>query len=420
MVEFRRVPEARAREYEAILSHAFEIESGPASGDDVERSDGTSDSEDWPPDLYEPWGLFDGDTLVSVCKLYYLDAYLHDGFGTIGGLGGVATPPEHRRQGYVRQLLRSVLREYREADVDAVTLWPFSVPFYRNHGWGIANKYTTYELPPEQLAFESGREGTVRRLGADDWTRLRSVEVAFGTGTALSLRRSERWWRDRTLSAWSGRGEPYVYGYERNGELRGYVLYTVERNDEGDRTLRVTDLAHADDDAYRGLLGFLADHDSQVTTVQLPRAEETELLDRVRQPSEVDCTVSVGPMIRLADVQSALRDYPWPAGLDVQFTLGISDPLVERNDGAFAIDLAEDTASVRAIDAIDDGHADPSAVAGPADVEMDVSTLSRLYVGSVSLGDAERFGSCVIHRSEVEDPLGIAFPPRSVCLREFF
>ena len=423
MVEFRRVPEARAAEYEAILSHAFEIESGPGHDDDAESSDGSLESDDWPPELYEPWGLFDDDALVSVCKLYYLDAYLQDGFGTVGGLGGVATPPEHRRQGYVRQLLRSALREYREADVDAVTLWPFSVPFYRDHGWGIANKYTTYELPPEQLAFENEPPGAVRRLDADDWERLRSVEVAFGTGTALSLRRSGRWWRDRTLSAWSGRGEPYVYGYERDGELRGYVLYTVEKHETGDRTLRVTDLAHVDDDAYRGLLSFLGDHDSQVATVRLPRAEEAELLDRVNQPGEADCTVTVGPMIRLTDVRSALRDYPWPDELDVQFTLGIADPLVERNDGVFEVDVADGAVSV---DVTDDGHTDadaPAAAGSPdvgVDVGMDVSTLSRLYVGSVSLDDAERFGGCVIHRPEVKDPLEVAFPTRSVCLREFF
>ena len=427
MVEFRQVPESRITEYEAILSHAFDIESGPGLDEEADHSGDGTDSDDWPPELYEPWGLFDGNELVSVCKLYTPDAYLHDGYEEIGGLGGVATPPEHRRQGYVRQLLRSSLQTYREWDVDVVTLWPFSVPFYRNHGWGIANKYTTYELPPAQLAFDRGAEGSVRRLDADDWERLRSVEVAFGTGTALSLRRSKRWWRERTLSAWSGRGEPYVYGYERDGDLAGYVLYTVDRNAAGDRILRVTDLAHVDDDAYRGLLAFLGDHDSQVTTVELPRAAESELLDRVDQPGEVDCTVSVGPMVRLTDVRSALGEYPWPEGVAVRFSLEVTDELLERNHGVFDVEVADGTASVTVIDDAHAGGDVASATGSPEagveagiDVGMDVSTLSRLYVGSLSLDAADRFGDCVICDTTVRDHLQDAFVTRPVCLREFF
>lgn len=427
MVEFRPVESDQAEDYWAILQHAFEIEDGPAHGDDAGDDPPDVGQDEWPPELYDPRGLFVDGGLVSVCKLYYLDAYLEDGFTTVGGLGGVATPPEHRRQGYVRRLLVEALREYRDAGVDVVTLWPFSVPFYRQFGWGIANKYTTYELPPDQLRFARGTAGTVRRLDPDDWERLRSVEVAFGSGTALSMRRSERWWRDRTLSSWSGRGEPYVYGYERGGELRGYLLYTVGRSDGGERTLRVTDLAHVDDDAYRGLLAFLADHDSQVATIRLPRAAETELLDRVHDPGEIDCTVQVGPMARLVDVADALSGDGWPDGIDARFTLAVEDSLLDRNDRRFVVQIGDGTGTV------DPAPADPGADAENADhaggngadvdaidVSIDVATLSRLSLGSVDVPGAERAGTCTIRDPDVREALTAAFPPREVCLREFF
>ncbi|MEF8781277.1 MAG: GNAT family N-acetyltransferase, partial [Haloferacaceae archaeon] len=315
-----------------------------------------------------------------------------------------------RRQGHVRRLLTRALTEYREEGIDLAALWPFAVGFYRKLGWGIANKYTVYDLPPEQLAFGSDPEGSVRRLGPDDWNHLRRVEVAFGEGTMLSLRRTERWWRDRTLSAWDGRSEPYVYGYRRDGELRGYVLHTVERTDDGSQ-LRVADLAHADDDAYRGLLRFLSAHDSQVDSVRLPRKEESELLDRVSDPGAVDCTVNVGPMIRLTDVERALEGRAWPEGADVQFTLSVSDPLLEYNDETFDVRVTDGGATVEA--------ADPGP-RGSADVEADVGTLSRLFVGSLGIDDAQRTAGLTIRDDRLREPLRGSFPQESVCMREFF
>jgi len=413
MSTYRPVPADRRERYREILHHAFAIEQGPRTRDTGTGSDDT-DAEEWPPALSDPRGAFEDDRLVSVCKLYYLDAVVHDGYATIGGLGGVATPPEHRREGHVRQLAAGALEEYRENGVGLVALWPFSTPFYRNLGWGVANTYTRYELPPAQLAFGRDTPGTMRRLEPGDWELLRPVERAHGEGTALSLRRSERWWRDRTLAAWPGDTAPYVYGYERDGELRGYVLYTVESGDDGPR-LRVTDLAYADTEAYHGLLGFLSDHDSQVGTIVLRRAAETDLLDRVPDPGSIECAVETGPMVRLTDVAKGLERYPWPDDVDFRFTLGVTDPLLDRNHGLFDVAVEDGTATVSPVDG--EGEADEPT---DAEVWIDVATLSQLYVGSYDLRDAERFGELTIRREALDEPLSAAFPGRSVCLREFF
>lgn len=415
MATYRPVTAADRDRFEEILQHGFAIEQGPGRD---ERTDADSsgpeywnDSDEWPPTLSEPRGVFDGDRLVSVCRLYYLDAYLHDGFVTVGGLGGVATPPEHRREGHVRTLAAGALAEYREDGVTHVALWPFDTGFYRHLGWGVANKYTRYELPPDALSFARGADGRIRRLDPDDPERLRPVEVAFGEGTNLSVRRSETWWRERTLSGWPGDEQPYVYGYERDGDLQGYVLYTVEGGDDG-RRLEVSTLAHTDEEAYLGLLGFLSDHDSQVGTVVLRRALETELLDRVSAPMAVECAVEPGPMVRLTDVATAVERHPWPDGIDVRFTLDVSDPLLDHNDGRFEVSVTDGTATTTTLETSD---TDPEA-----DVSAGVATLSRLSVGTDDLEEAARLGDLEIRRTSLADPLSRAFPGKPVCLREFF
>jgi predicted acetyltransferase len=403
MTRYGPVSAERRDTYRRILSQAFDLGGGRYTS----ASEGESDDE-WPSTLFEPRGVFDDEELVSVCKQYHLDARLHGEYVTVGGVGAVATPPEHRRQGYIRTLLAGLLEEYHDEGVHLTALWPFSTPFYRNLGWAVANKFTEYELPPEQLRLAQQADGRMRRLAPADWERLRGVEVPATAGTNLSLRRSEEWWHKRTLATWNSDTPPYIYGYERDGELRGYVIYTVRTTESGTQ-LRVTDLVTRDDEAYGAVLRFLADHDSQIDTVLLRRAAETALLDRVSNPDAVDCAVRSGPMVRLTGVVDPLEWYPWPEGLDLTLTLDVTDSLLEHAEGQFTVDIEGGDATVRPAD---DGR-DP-------DLTTDIGTLSQLFVGSHSLSEAAQFGSLTIRRDALREPLATAFDGTPVCLREFF
>lgn len=405
MPDFRPIPQSRSEEVQEILQYAFMPEHGP---------DPDAYTLSWPSELFDLYGLFDGDELVSVCKLHYLETTIRGESTTMGGIGGVATAPERRREGHVRQLLRAALDVYREDDVPVATLWPYETSFYRHLGWGTTNTFTTYELPPEELAFARDSEGVLRRLTADDWERLRAVEEKHAEGTGLALRRSEEWWRKRTLSEWASDGTPYIYGYERDGRLQGYVTYTIDESEvtsahDGPR-LRVQDLAYVDDDAYRGLLAFLADQDSQVGVVRLRRPEESDLLHRVDNPERVDATLALGPMARLTDVTATLERFPWPASLSVEWTLEVTDPLLPCNDGRFTVDVDAGSATVTPTD----GKSGDDAA-----ITVDIGTLSQLYVGTFDVESAERLGTLDVDES-VRDALWTAFTPEDVCLREFF
>jgi len=392
MSELRPVPATDREARQRILQYAFAPETGPVTPD--------PDS-DWPPSLFDQRGLYDDDSLRAVCKLYYLDTTVRNEAATVGGLGAVATPPEHRGRGYAADLCRHALHEYREADVGFVTLWPFSTPFYRRLGWGTANTYRRYEMPPSALPNHS-TAGQLVPLDADDWERLRRIE----TGTALSLRRSEAWWRERTLADWDGGGVPYCYGYERDGDLRGYLVYTVA--DDADRTLSVSNFAAVDEEARRALFAFLGTHGAQIERVTLQLPPDADLLHRVDDPGAVDCTVESGPMVRLTDV-GHLERLDWPDS-DLACTLAISDPLLDRNDGLFELSVSGGTATVDPISSSD----------STADVTVDIATLSQLAVGTHGVDAAERLAGLEIRDESVRDPLEDVFQPESVYLGEFF
>jgi predicted acetyltransferase len=390
MAEYRPLSPEEYTEFSRFTRYAFAAEQGPQEGTDTRAPES---------DLFDLRGLYD-DGLTSGCRRYTFDAHVRDGIEQVGGLGALATPPEHRRQGYARDLCRAVCREYREEGVELAVLWPFSTPFYRRMGWATTNDFYEFALPPTVLPAHDPR-GVYRRLGVGDWARLRPVEAAFGEGVTLSMRRSETWWRERTLTNWTGGTEPFVYGYERGGDLAGYLVYMVSNSDTHERTLSVSALGHVDKESHRALLEFLRRHGPQIDNVELRRATDSRLLALATDPGEVTCERVAGPMARLTTLDALGRPDSKP--LDRPLTLVVEDPLLPENE--------------RRVCVTNNGVVD---TAGEPDIEVDIGTLTQLFLGRYDPATAERVAGLTVIDDACRGSLAALFPERRVCLREFF
>lgn len=413
MIEYRPVPEAREEEFREMLSYAFNPEGGPRSFEPDEEPPA-------PAQIGENRGLFDvagdgprndddtgtEDALLVACRHLHLAATLRGDAVEVAGITGVSSPPEYRRRGLVRRLMADSLAEFRDRGIPLAALWPFKHSFYRRLGWAVSNTYATQEFPVDAIAFareDRPDAGEFVRLEADDWARLSAVRAAHGAGYELTVDRTEEWWRKRVFSGWDT--DPYVYGYERDGELRGYLVYRIASGDDG-RTLRAWDAAFVDHAARLALLGFIADHDSQVATVFLYGPPDETLLDLVPEPDEVDLSVKAGPMVRLVDVAPALEALPYPDA-DGDVVLEVSDPLCDWNAGCFAL-------------SVDDGRASVAETADDPDASLDVGTLSQLAVGYRSAGALAEAGGLALATPEAAAVLDRLFPARAVFLREGF
>ena len=440
MVEVRDVPAADREQFEWALRYAF----APSEGPELAEPDG-----DWPPALYTPRAVYDDGTLCSTSKLYTLPGRVRGTATTVGGIGGVATLPEHRESGHVRRLCRDALAWYADRDVPLAALWAFSTPFYERLGWGTAYSYSRLTTPPDQLPDHDAR-GSFRRLGVDDWERLSAVgeradsvtgeradsvtgertDSAAGeradTETTFRLERTEQWWRRQVFSDDGWRDPPYCYGYERDGRLAGYLLYHVV--DDDDQTLAVDNLVAVDEEAHRALLGYLGRHGAQIESVVVRGEPDAELLTRLDDPGPATCELHRGPMVRLTSVD-ALADFEWPVvdernssargdtdsadGVDCR--LAVTDPLGVA-DGVYRLRVADGTAAVDRVDDTPTGEADGAA----PDATVGIGTLSQLVVGTHGVATARRVGDLSVADEATGDALASVLRPGAVRLRQFF
>lgn len=395
MHEFRPVTAVERDEFDRIRRYAFHLEDGPLPREDDTDSDRKSP-------LGTRYGYLDDGDLASICIHYTFETRLRGEWIEMGGLGAVATPPERRREGNVRGMLQESIRTF--GDVPLVALWPFSTAFYRQFGWASTNEITRYTVPPEELPTGSEPTGEFRPVEPDEWRTLRKVHLAAGRDETLSVRRSEQWWRRRIFHAW-GDDRRHVYAYVREGTKAGYVVYDVEHDDE--RELAVEYLGARDHAAFRALLGFLGDHDSQVDRIVLDRPGDARLFDVLEAPQEADAELRPGPMIRLTDVTRALEAVQYPDHVDEQVTVEVVDPLIEENNDTYRL-LVEDGEGIC--------RSKPEA---SADVTLDVGALSRLLIGARSADALATVGD-LSASADASERLDRLFPPERVFLREFF
>jgi predicted acetyltransferase len=406
---YRAVPDDDAYRpvYRRLLRYAFAPDRGPEWDDDPLEQPGEFE----PRGLYErPAGTGSVDESVAVAgrppeatpddvepsalvvagALLAFRMRIRGAWRPVGGVTAVASPPERRRRGHVGTLLDRMHDELRDRDVGIAALWPFAHPFYRRFGYGRAGDYVVCEFPPRALdapaATPTTDDGCVRRLSVDDPDDVDALSIVHEAAAPepLVLRRSADWWRLRIFRSWTS--ERFVYGWEDGtGTLRSYLAYRFESGesdgDGGGRRLVVDFWGAADEEAYRQLLAFLRNHDSQAATVRLV-AGDAGLLDRFADPGDdVDTTVEPGPMVRVVDVERALSGLETSARGRVRVRVRVRDPSLDRNAGTFVVGVADGLTTCRRVDA-----GDRQAVA------IDVGALSRLVVGARSAPALARLG----------------------------
>ena len=408
-MHYRAIPDAHEDTFDDYLVYAFSPERGPDH--DLEGPDR--------PASFHARGLYDtddpaeaeSDDVAVVCGYYDFRARIRGGVRDVAGVSAVASPPEARRRGLVRDLLAHVHRELRDDDVAFAALWPFEYPFYRRLGYERICNYARIEVAPDALGSACpDPNGAFERLDADEWPRTDAVYDGWANDE-FRLDRSEGWWRHRVFESWGT--DPYVYGWtdgDRGDALRSYLVYTITDDDSGTgKTMVVSEFAHVDREARGHLLRFCRNHDSQVERVRFTGPSNTRLFDDLDDPRAAGTEIRPGPMARIVDVEAALEEVAYPEAVETTLVFNVRDDACDWNDGRVRLRVT-------------DGRGTAERVGADVDVDasLDVGTLSRLVIGSHGVDRLVELGAVDVEREAVRTGLADAFPPTEPFLREGF
>ncbi|HLN60797.1 MAG TPA: GNAT family N-acetyltransferase [Symbiobacteriaceae bacterium] len=304
--------------------------------------------------------------MLAALTLFPFAVYMDGRRMAMGGIGGVASVPENRRGGYVGQALVGSLAEMKERQMPISTLYPFKQAFYRRYGWEVAAARVEHKIPLDLLAGYRKAGGVVRRYlpGQPPVELLEQVYGAWAAPQRGRLVRESDWhW-----TAFIARAAYHtaVWHPEAGAAPEGYLIYRLDED-----RLHVHDFVAATRAAERALLGYMANHDSQVKFALLRTGREYPLWHLVDDTYPVESKLHAGWQLRLVDLQAAFEGRPWPADVRGSLTMQVADEHAPWNAGTWRVTFEGGAAVVRRA---------PGAVAGLA---ATVQTWAQLYAGFV-------------------------------------
>ena len=324
--------------------------------------------------------------IVGTFSSFNLDLTVPGAQLPMAGTTVVTVNPTHRRQGLLTKMMSRHLDQAIEQKQPIAGLWASDERIYGRFGYGIASYGLELNLPSETVSLPPGPANiTVMPLTVDEAREvLPPVFERFAARTPGSFRRWDGWWEERHFRDPKDRRPPgstsrrHVVA-RRDGEAVGYVAYrqTPKWTDAGPQgVVSVVELVADDDDVRRALWHFL-------TTIDLfPNVEhwnapiDDPILLEADRYRLVKASQGDTLWIRLLDMERALRTRRYER--DGVLSIEVIDTFAGRG-GCFEL-------------TVNAGVAACGPASGPADVTLDVSELSALYLGGRSAIGMARAG----------------------------
>lgn len=309
------------------------------------------------------WGIFDGEELQAKLTIIPLQVYVHGNKFDMGGIAGVATWPENRRQGHVSTLLKHALHEMKSKGQTLSFLHPFSIPFYRKFGWELYAEYKKYTIPVSKFPRKVEVPGRIVR-GVTDIPTLDGMYQAYASRYNGTLVRDEAWW---TRSVLQGDNHSVVY-YSAEGKPTGYALYELK-----DKDLVCDEFVYLNEEARSALWTFFGNHDSRIEQATMTMVPGDDQLPFMLPDPRVTQEVVPYFMARIVDLKSFVEQYAFEAHQEAVMTIEVEDSVAPWNAGRWRLSVNQEGKAELSELPTDQGE--------QADLTTDIQTLSALFTG---------------------------------------
>ena len=280
---------------------------------------------------------FADDKMIAGAEVLPFTANYCGNFINTIAVSGVCSIPETRRMGGVRAIFNKLEDIALENDWAVGLLFPFSIAYYEKFGYANLGRMFAIRVPFNNMN-HIPRCSDVTLYTGENFEELCKLHAKCALKENLmTLHNDKKFFCDKPLE-----NADYTYYHrDENGEMDGYVRFTVSRPDN----LFVNDLYCLTPAALNALIGFLRTYDGIVKNLvvrnQYPGSPFSLMADRI---SDAFYDYNGGCAGRIFNLQKMLEinQYPEEYG---HFRL-LSYDNMKNNDGIFEVEYQNGKASV--------------------------------------------------------------------------
>ncbi|MCT0456353.1 acetyltransferase [Lactococcus cremoris subsp. cremoris IBB477] len=278
------------------------------------------------------YGHYENEKLTSMLIDSHFRGYWGDKNVKISGIGYVASYPEYRGNGAIRQLMTESLREDYEEGTIFSYLAPFSYGFYEKFGYHYAFNQKHYKIPAQDFPKGQRTTGEISREKfefeaemSNGKTVSKSSEIfkvltdihqkAYNQG---SLVRSEELWSYFFIH----KSQPHAAIYRENGKALGYLLYEFS-----EMTFVIRELITLTDEAKQALYRFISSHAGSFSEIAWQAPANTLLEEEMIEPQRAEIKLVPYMQARIINLKEFLKVNGQP-----NFSVQITDDIIAENN----------------------------------------------------------------------------------------
>ncbi|MDV2683656.1 GNAT family N-acetyltransferase [Alkalihalophilus lindianensis] len=271
------------------------------------------------------YGILNDQKVAAKLHLLPHYVYLQGEKWKMGGIAGVATYPEYRRNGYVKALLSHSLEAMKSKGMTLSMLHPFDVAFYRKYGWELFSNRLTTTLKKSDLKRKREVSGKIKRWTPEgEHPDLSAIYERYASQFSGMLVRDAAWWKSVVIDK-----QVAVY-YDQSGSAKGFMLYVIK-----DSKMIIEEIIPLNAEARVGLWNFICQHDSMVEEVKMITHEQEPLFFSLDEP-RVESDVKPYFMVRIVDMEAFIRKFSFKVeSLNKPLRVSVTDSFAQWNNKTF-------------------------------------------------------------------------------------
>src|SRR5690625_2217754 len=263
-------------------------------------------------------GYFVKNDLAAKLTVLPKQIYFNSRKISIGTILGVATWPEHRRQGMIDKLIKESIHKMYEDGQVLYLLVPFSYAFYEKYGWSVFSKKLKVKTNINNIKRLSSSQGQLIRN--NNLEQIKYVYQLYSKEFVGFLSRDDKWWSNQVL-----RDNHSLVYLNENKEAEGYLIYNIKNE-----ILKIEEIVYLSKEARNELFLFIKNHDSMLQSFSFSMHEKEKVYSIFLTP-DLHMSLDYSHMIRVINVKKLL-DY-----IEIDFDkLGTSKLAFKINDNLAA------------------------------------------------------------------------------------
>ncbi|MHA1213471.1 MAG: GNAT family N-acetyltransferase, partial [Candidatus Heimdallarchaeota archaeon] len=352
-------------------------------------------------------GFYVNDVLVSTYFIEDFQFFLRGVLMKMGGVAGVTTLPEYRRQRQVRLLAIESLKVMRKNKQFISVLYPFKYSFYRKFGYENCDEIPTIIAPPGNILLPKDfKPLTMKEIPRDKaFDLIMSIRKKYSEKYNNMIFSSHKEWEFHHVEKFAK-----VFVIYNKDEPVGYFLSSLEKR-EGAWNVRLNITKHVigSEDARLTMFDYIKKHTGQTKDFKLWLNGDERFTDYFDDLWDDGLTHSIcgGAMFRVVDIPEALKLLNFPKELSFTFTLKVTDPSAPWNEEPLEIEIKDGKITIK------------SFSGSTFDFETDIKAFTQLYAGYRTIGELVEMKKVKINTKK-QELIDTAFPKCQTRLTTLF